>query len=401
MGIIKTGAVFKGLTIGGVSSKNYGVYISGEGAFNAPERAVEMISIPGRNGAYPLDKGHFENIEVTYPAGLFGMSEADFADAISDFRNFLCSKNGYVRIEDDYNPNEYRMGIYKSGLEVEANSLEAGEFNIVFDCKPQRFLKSGETAVAVASGGKVTNPTLFDAKPQLQVVGYGEITFNGKTIVVDNVPIGNIVINNSKSIVGTPVTFTINTEYANIGDTISFEAIKSTRVWTSPNKISYNGQTAGSLSFESRIGSADSPVTFVYGTPSTETHTETFNNVVVYHHGTSGTYTASITITVAYDGDDTFTVTSAQVPPGYCLFSPPTVETSDIMLDSSKSSLGNPMYIDLDIGEAYKIENGSAVSVNNSVTIPAELPTLPSGDTTITYDNTITQFKVLPRWWKV
>ena len=71
------------------------------------------------------------------------------------------------------------------------------------------------------------------------------------------------------------------------------------------------------------------------------------------------------------------------------------------MPNSSQSVLGNPLYFDLDIGEAYKIENGSTVSVNNAVTIPAELPTLPPGDTTFTYDNTITQFKVVPRWWKV
>ena len=401
MGINPTLPNFKSFTFGGVNSRSYGVYITGEGVFNAPERNVEMIDIPGRNGAFALDKGNFNNIEVTYPASIATDAETDFADAVSDLRNFLCSKIGYVRLEDEYNPNEYRMAIYKSGLEVSHDMLTNGKFDITFECKPQRYLTSGETAISVASGGKATNPTLFDAKPQLQVVGYGEITFNDKTISVDNVPIGNIVINNSISIYGTPATFTINTEYANVGDTISFEAIRAIRIWTSQNKISYNGQTANALSFESRIGSADSPATFVYGTSSTETNTATFNNVVVYHHGMSDTYTASITITVAYDGDDTFTVTSTQVQPGYCLTSPPTIETSDIMLDSSKSALGNPMYIDLDIGEAWNEDGGTPVSVNNSVQLPAELPTLPSGDTTITYDNTITQFKVVPRWWKV
>ena len=59
------------------------------------------------------------------------------------------------------------------------------------------------------------------------------------------------------------------------------------------------------------------------------------------------------------------------------------------------------MYIDLDLGEAYKYEGGVPVSVNNGVVIPAELPTLPNGATTITYDNTFTSVKVTPRWWKV
>ena len=85
------GLMFKSLTFDGTSSKDYGVYITGEAVFNAPERNVEMIDIPGRNGAYALDHGNFNNIEVSYPAGIFADNEEDFAQAISDFRNFLCS----------------------------------------------------------------------------------------------------------------------------------------------------------------------------------------------------------------------------------------------------------------------------------------------------------------------
>ena len=68
---------------------------------------------------------------------------------------------------------------------------------------------------------------------------------------------------------------------------------------------------------------------------------------------------------------------------------------------STKSALGEPLYFDLDIGEAYKIEDEQIISVNNAVTIPAKLPALKSGNNTITYDRTITQFKVVPRWWEV
>ena len=73
----------------------------------------------------------------------------------------------------------------------------------------------------------------------------------------------------------------------------------------------------------------------------------------------------------------------------------------DAYADSTKTATGNPLYIDLDIGEAWNEDSGTPVSLNNAVQLPAELPALPSGATTITYDNTITSFKVLPRWWKV
>ena len=94
MAIAPTGAIYKALKFDGVSSRTYGVYITGEAVYNAPERDVEMIKIPGRNGSFALDNGRFQNIEVSYPAGIFAETEADFRAAISDFRNFLCSRNG-------------------------------------------------------------------------------------------------------------------------------------------------------------------------------------------------------------------------------------------------------------------------------------------------------------------
>ena len=154
MAVIPTGAIYKALFFDGESSRNYGVYITGEAVYNSPERDVEMIKIPGRNGEFALDNGRFENIEVTYPAGIFANNETDFAAAISDFRNFLASRVGYCRLEDEYNPNEYRMAVYKSGLNVDPAKLEAGEFSITFDCKPQRWLKDGETAVAIGEWGE-------------------------------------------------------------------------------------------------------------------------------------------------------------------------------------------------------------------------------------------------------
>ena len=62
-------APYKSFTFDGVSSLNYGVYLTGTGVFNAPARAVEMVEIPGRNGNFALDKGRFENIQVTYNTG--------------------------------------------------------------------------------------------------------------------------------------------------------------------------------------------------------------------------------------------------------------------------------------------------------------------------------------------
>ena len=227
MAIAPTGRIFNGFEFDGESSKNYSVYITGEAVYNAPEREVEIISIPGRNGSFALDKGRFENIEVTYPAGIFADNELDFARAVSNLRNYLCSKKGYCRLTDDYNPDEYRLAIYKSGLEVKPAQLKAGEFEITFDCKPQRYLMSGETPMEITSGENILNPTLFDASPLLEVKGNGNVNIDDYTISLSDEPIGYIVLMDAKSNSGTTasvgVTGSFKTAYLSDGDTISVE----------------------------------------------------------------------------------------------------------------------------------------------------------------------------------
>ena len=72
----------------------------------------------------------------------------------------------------------------------------------------------------------------------------------------------------------------------------------------------------------------------------------------------------------------------------------------DTYVDSTRSALGN-LYIDLDIGECYRIENGQYISINTATILPADLPVLKPGANVITYDNSFTSFKITPRWWKV
>lgn len=419
MGLIPVGAIFKGFTFDGEDSKDYGVYISGEAVFNAPERAVDMVEIPGRSGAYALDLGRFENIEVRYPAGIAADNETDFASGISALRNFLASRRGYCRLEDEYNPDEYRLAVYKSGLEVTPAQLKAGEFEIVFDCMPQRFLKSGETAQTITSGDTLTNPTYFPAAPLLQVWGYGEYTINGQTLEIISTPIGwrPVSYANTDSW-GTLTTYngTLTVDFddtiANPGDTFGWHF----QPLTSSITLQTNTDTAESVEITNSSGlvttdgfvissnvvrfAASSLVQFVYGTAAT------FNGYYTATINLSGgtTKTFRFDISTAYNGGHVVTVSvTLTLPTGwnYDANTGNKLQSNMFEINSSQSALGSPLYFDLDIGEAWKEEGGQVVSVNNAVTIPAKLPTLEPGANTITFDNTITQFKVVPRWWRV
>lgn len=173
------------LTYDGVDSSNFGVFISGDGVFDAPARRGEMISIPGRNGSLFMDEGVFENITVEYPAFIGTGYEELFRTKLGDLRSWLSSRGNYKRLTDTYHPDEFRLGVYREGLEVDPEVItRAGEFTLKFDCKPQRYLTAGEDPIVLNSGALITNPTLFYAKPLLKVIGNGTVRIEPYEFIV-------------------------------------------------------------------------------------------------------------------------------------------------------------------------------------------------------------------------
>ena len=69
--------------------------------------------------------------------------------------------------------------------------------------------------------------------------------------------------------------------------------------------------------------------------------------------------------------------------------------------DSTLLTLGHPTYIDCDLGEAYMIKNGTAISLNAYIDLGSDLPSLGPGLNRIDFDDTITELKLRPDWWKV
>jgi len=169
------------ITFSGQDLREFGLYISGSGVYNAPERAYEEIEIPGRDGLLLGHEKRLGNVEITYPAFIY----TNFKENIGKLKTYLLSKIGYQVLEDTYYPDYFRRGCYYGGLEVEPTSKnDAGSFDLTFMCKPQRYLVSGRTAVTVASGSVINNPTEMPSKPLIRVYGTGTIAVNGTQLTV-------------------------------------------------------------------------------------------------------------------------------------------------------------------------------------------------------------------------
>lgn len=169
------------LTVAGKALSDFGVYISGEGTYKAPEKDYEFVSVAGRSGDLVFDNYRFKNIEITYPAFIVKNFDSSYFEMVS----YLLSCSGYVRIEDTYHPEYYRLGVFSGPVEPEMTSrLKQGSFDLTFDCKPQKFLISGEEKVTFTADGTIFNPTRFAAKPLLRIYGTGEVMIGSQTITV-------------------------------------------------------------------------------------------------------------------------------------------------------------------------------------------------------------------------
>lgn len=159
------------LWIDGKSLKEFGIYVSGEKTFNSPELDYETVSVPGRNGDLIVPKNRFKNITVQYPAFI----RKDFLKNAQGARMYLLGTGSkYRRIEDDYHPDSYRIGVFSGPIDFEMRFLNlSGETNLLFDCKPQRYLKQGEFPFSVQSGQTISNQWM-PALPLIQISGTGD-----------------------------------------------------------------------------------------------------------------------------------------------------------------------------------------------------------------------------------
>lgn len=179
------------LIFAGKQSKDYGLFISGGGTYNAPERDVTAVSVPGRNGDLILDNGRWHNISVSYPAFIV----RNFKENAETIRAWIAGAIGYQQLEDDYHPDFYRLARYSGNIDWDMAALNiAGQTTLTFDCKPQRFLKLGETPIKIESATTLTN-NWQTSLPLITIWGEGAagITINGETVQISNIPT-NIVL---------------------------------------------------------------------------------------------------------------------------------------------------------------------------------------------------------------
>lgn len=146
----------------GIDSRDYGVYISGTGRVTIPEKAYSFAEIPSRNGELIVNEGaKGKNETVIYPAFIPRWNDSGvpvkFSEMAGRLRSWLLSVRGYAELRDSYDERHYRMAAFAGPTSFEVTpTLDAGSFDIEFQCKPQRYIDDPGDTIVLEAGESIT-----------------------------------------------------------------------------------------------------------------------------------------------------------------------------------------------------------------------------------------------------
>lgn len=172
------------IVINGRSSKDFNVYLSDAGIYGMPEKDTTSIEVKGRSGNLVIDNKRYKNKETRFPC----LIVEGFANNFTEFIAYLLNQEGYAKIETSFFPNEYIMGRFIGETDPKlTDDSKFGRFEITFDRKPQRYIKSGNMPITFNSSGSLYNEYSGKALPIVRVYGIGVVAINDVTITINSV----------------------------------------------------------------------------------------------------------------------------------------------------------------------------------------------------------------------
>lgn len=380
------------LIFGGVNSALFNVYISGGGTFSAPQRDVEVVSVPGRNGDLIIDNGRWRNIEVRYPAFI----PSGFKSNIDAFRAAICRKTGYQRLEDTYHPDEYRLGMLSSGIDPSTKYMnQAASMDLVFNCKPQRFLKSGETAnLSLASTGSAQ---------YLVAEGIGDDIFSDA--FKNNHSIDYSISYTIVSLAAIHITADTFVKLWYSDDIIGkyYECGKSspdpTQGWTASSTLqhfwsdTYYEYEVGNGLGENNYVWFPTPLRWELWDGDTLVDAEFPDSGSVYNP-TGFRTKPLIHITLSSECDGKVVALINDMP--IRITSP-----EDNLLPDTGGIEMTDVYIDCETQNAYMPKDAAYINLNQYVSLPALPIELSEGESQIFINSSIDGIELFPRWWRL
>lgn len=189
------------LIFNGVSTEDLGVVIQAPPIYEFPSKRYNVVQIEGKSGDVVIDKKAYNNVSREYRLVSVFRKNTGFIENVREIVDWLTSANGYVRLEDSYEPDYFRLAMFRSGGQLPNLHDRATGINVTFECKPQRYLKSGDEELidlfSYNEGNwiEIINPTNNIAYPIIKIEQTTQTEPPTITDCIINVRNGNDVYN--------------------------------------------------------------------------------------------------------------------------------------------------------------------------------------------------------------
>lgn len=213
------------LKFGDISTKDMDLVIQFKPVYEFPKKDSETIHVPGRNGDLVIDSDSFKNVTRSYSIASVFRPGTDFIENSQRLISWLTANPGYHRLEDSYDPEVYRLAMFRSSGSLQNYYDRATILSVSFECKPQRYLKIGEKSIEytfdqVANlediSAEIENPTLYKSLPEITLENIPEssgtvLMFNvinykeeiTSSIALTSVPTESLTIDSERQLVYT------------------------------------------------------------------------------------------------------------------------------------------------------------------------------------------------------
>ena len=105
-------------TYNGKSSRDFGIYIEKAPDSVHAERRGEPYKVAGRNGTLVREEDTYDNYNQTYEVGFKEQYQRNAYTKSNDIASWLLGSSGYLRFEDTYEPEIFRMARFANPFAV-------------------------------------------------------------------------------------------------------------------------------------------------------------------------------------------------------------------------------------------------------------------------------------------
>lgn len=162
------------------SFDDFGIIVTKKPNIPIPQRNVEYIKVPGRNGSLAIDEGTYDNIIIAIDCGF---KDKSFVEKIDEIKAWLSGKEDKLIFSND--EEKYYPAQVVNSYDIIPSIKNLAQFTVAFNCQPYKMsLNNGKKTITNSTS--ISNPGSLYSEPSLKVYGSGNlsVTVNSDTFSI-------------------------------------------------------------------------------------------------------------------------------------------------------------------------------------------------------------------------